>query len=300
MNSSTDDAAFWEDERRRRGDEKEREELTRLATELFQEEQGIRDALDKFNEANRPYWHFRHSLPFDFAGKTVEQMLSDIVDTGIEVCKQLRDANRSAAYRGYWTRRGAICAQPDAGRESRLDFKIPSPSPEYQQAIRFWVLCQTRDRDAALAHIKYMEDNLSRSAKGAVWQAISDLSRRFSEWTEGHGPLLGVPTQKPPPPKETPKETPPGDDRKLGKKKRKGGRKPLEQSNPLKFQVYQRIQREHKPGEDYADVVTRLKMDKNFMEQVQQARLKLTRSLWRAALAFFQQPARKKQETDPA
>jgi hypothetical protein len=77
----------------------------------------------------------------------------------------------------------------------------------------------------------------------------------------------------------------------------------LETSNPLKFQVYERIQREHQPGGDYADTVDHLKHDKDFAEQVAAAGLKKVNSaLVRKAIAFFAQrkcdQARKKQETD--
>jgi hypothetical protein len=95
-----------------------------------------------------------------------------------------------------------------------------------------------------------------------------------------------------------------GQGKDAGKKKRRGGKPPLEKTNSLKFQIYERIQREHQPGEDYADVVSRLKEDKDFGQQVKDAGLKLTPKLVRAALAFFDQrkrdAARKKQETDPA
>ena len=88
------------------------------------------------------------------------------------------------------------------------------------------------------------------------------------------------------------------------KQKKKGGRRPLEESNPLKFQIYQRIQQEHSPGEDYLTTVNRLKNDKDFMEQIRQGNEKLDTKLVRRALSFFDQrkryPAGKKQETHPA
>jgi hypothetical protein len=85
-------------------------------------------------------------------------------------------------------------------------------------------------------------------------------------------------------------------------RQKRGGRKPLEESNPLKFQVYERIQREHEPGADYADTVDRLKADMDFADQLRDAGLKkLDTALVRTALAFFDQrkrdAARKKQET---
>jgi hypothetical protein len=88
-----------------------------------------------------------------------------------------------------------------------------------------------------------------------------------------------------------------------GRRKRRDGKPPLEQSNPLKFQVYQRIEREHKPGDDYTATVDRLKGEKDFSDQVKAAGLKLGTKLVRNAIAFFDQrerDARKKQETDSA
>jgi hypothetical protein len=86
--------------------------------------------------------------------------------------------------------------------------------------------------------------------------------------------------------------------------KPKGGRRPLEQSNAVKFQIYARIRKEHRPGEQYVDAVNRLKADKDFTEQVKSAGLHLNRKLVRAALALFDHrqrgQARKKQETNPA
>jgi hypothetical protein len=91
---------------------------------------------------------------------------------------------------------------------------------------------------------------------------------------------------------------------KEGQKKGKGGKPPLEKSSPLKFQVYQRIQQEHQPGNKYLDTVDRLKADRQFAEQVKEASLKLDSKLVRKALAFFDRRKRaqagKNQETDPA
>jgi hypothetical protein len=86
--------------------------------------------------------------------------------------------------------------------------------------------------------------------------------------------------------------------------KGKGGKRPLEESNPLKFQVYERINRERQPGEDHADIVQRLKSDQGFVGQVRDAKLTLNTKLVRRAIALFDQrkrhEERKKQETDPA
>jgi hypothetical protein len=72
-----------------------------------------------------------------------------------------------------------------------------------------------------------------------------------------------------------------------GARKRGGGKPTLERSNPVKLQVYERIRREHQPGNQYADTVTRLKDDKDFADQVKQAGLKMNSKLVRAALAYF-------------
>jgi hypothetical protein len=89
------------------------------------------------------------------------------------------------------------------------------------------------------------------------------------------------------------------------KRKRIGGKRRLEQSNPLKLQVYHRIQAEHRPGEQHIETVKRLRGDANFVEQIKDAGLgKLDTKLVRRALACFDQreraAARKNQETDPA
>jgi hypothetical protein len=84
---------------------------------------------------------------------------------------------------------------------------------------------------------------------------------------------------------------------------KRGGKRPLGKSAPLKFQVYRRIQQEHRPGTRYRDTVDRLKADKQFAEQVSNAGLKLDTRLVRKALAFFdtkrqRDQARNKQQTD--
>jgi hypothetical protein len=86
-----------------------------------------------------------------------------------------------------------------------------------------------------------------------------------------------------------------------GTAERSHGKRPLEQSNPLKLQIYERIRQEHMRDENHLDTVTRLKEDKNFMEQVKEAGEMVNTKLVRKALAFFDQRdrARKQQETDP-
>jgi hypothetical protein len=91
----------------------------------------------------------------------------------------------------------------------------------------------------------------------------------------------------------------------------RGGRKPLEQSkrksDQLRFQVYERIAREHQPAAEYVKTLQQLKgMDgsKDFEVQVKAAGLELNTKLVRNALAFFDQrkrdAARRNQETDAA
>jgi hypothetical protein len=88
-----------------------------------------------------------------------------------------------------------------------------------------------------------------------------------------------------------------------GKARRGGGKRRLEQSNPLKFQIYDRIRQAHEPNADYGNTVDRLKADRQLVEQVSEAGLKLNTRLVRNALAFFDQrerdEARKKQQADP-
>jgi hypothetical protein len=88
------------------------------------------------------------------------------------------------------------------------------------------------------------------------------------------------------------------------RKGRRGGKRPLEESDPVRLQVYERIRREHRRGEEYVDAVGRLRANKDFAEQVQAAGLTLNTHLVRTALAFFDQrrraQARNKQETGPA
>jgi hypothetical protein len=86
---------------------------------------------------------------------------------------------------------------------------------------------------------------------------------------------------------------------------KQAGKPPLEESAPLQFQVYKRIQEEHRPATHYRDTVDRLKTDKQFAEQVSEAGLKLNTALVRRALAFFntkrkRNQARNKQQTDLA
>src|SRR5262249_17483836 len=95
-----------------------------------------------------------------------------------------------------------------------------------------------------------------------------------------------------------------GHGRGSGKGKRRGGKRPLEISDPVKVQVYDRIKPEHRKGQAYVDAVARLKGDKDFVEQVERAGLKLNTTLVKKALALFdsrkRDEERKKQETGPA
>jgi hypothetical protein len=87
-----------------------------------------------------------------------------------------------------------------------------------------------------------------------------------------------------------------------GKKKR-GGKPSLKESDAL-FKLYERIRQVHRPGKRYSDAVDRLKAEKDFLELVKEAGVKLDTKLVRRAIAFFDQrqkaEARKKQETAPA
>jgi hypothetical protein len=88
-----------------------------------------------------------------------------------------------------------------------------------------------------------------------------------------------------------------------GRNKGAGGKPPLEKSNRLKFQVYERIKREHQPGNEYCVVIERLKKDRQFMEQLSDTKLKLTSQLVTKALAYFstqqkRNQGRNKQQTD--
>jgi hypothetical protein len=87
-------------------------------------------------------------------------------------------------------------------------------------------------------------------------------------------------------------------DRTRRSKKGRGGRRPLESRDPVKFQIYDRIRQEHDGGAKPRDIQDRLKHDKYFMEQIEQARLKLSKPLVKRALAFFDW--RKRQESPPA
>jgi hypothetical protein len=77
---------------------------------------------------------------------------------------------------------------------------------------------------------------------------------------------------------------------------RKIGKKPLEEGNPLKLQVYERIKLERENGLRPAKILERLKGDKEFAAQVQEAGLTLNKKLLNAAKAFFNQPNRKMKE----
>jgi hypothetical protein len=76
--------------------------------------------------------------------------------------------------------------------------------------------------------------------------------------------------------------------------KGRGGRRKLAETDP-KLQVYLRIRREREGGTARRDIPERLKGDKDFMEQVHRAKLKLNKKLVKSALDFF--AWRKKRET---
>jgi hypothetical protein len=82
-----------------------------------------------------------------------------------------------------------------------------------------------------------------------------------------------------------------------GKPKRT--KKPLEKSNPMKANVYNRIITEHKSGKKSAAILTALKDDRDFKELVNEAGLNLNPKLVHAALAWGNDPKRKNQESPP-
>jgi hypothetical protein len=83
------------------------------------------------------------------------------------------------------------------------------------------------------------------------------------------------------------------------KPKRKGT-PPLEKRNPLKYQIYQRIEKERKAGTKRADILSLLKSDAALKEQLMEAGLKPSKKLVHAAIGYFSQPTCKKQETPPS
>ncbi len=78
----------------------------------------------------------------------------------------------------------------------------------------------------------------------------------------------------------------------------RGGKPSLEKKAPLTLQVYQRIQQEHRPSTQYSDAVARLKNDKQFVEQVAEAKLKLDTKLVRKALAYFDTRQKREQASN--
>lgn len=77
-----------------------------------------------------------------------------------------------------------------------------------------------------------------------------------------------------------------GDDKST---KRRGGRPRLEARYPLKFQVYERIRKEHKANSPYHTTLSIVKQDNDFVQQVKDANLKLNSKLVKNAIAFFSQ-----------
>jgi hypothetical protein len=82
-------------------------------------------------------------------------------------------------------------------------------------------------------------------------------------------------------------------------KARRPGPKPLKEKNPVKFQVYERIQREHQAGEQFHATIERLKHDRQFLEQVQEVKLKPNPKLVRNALAYFDTQNRRNNQQIP-
>lgn len=94
--------------------------------------------------------------------------------------------------------------------------------------------------------------------------------------------------------------------------KRRGGRRRLEQSNPLKTSAYEYIRRARWPDEPYTDLANRLKHDEDFMDMARGAGVtRITYKTIRNAIEHEKQrhrdsakkeerDSRKKQETHPA
>lgn len=70
------------------------------------------------------------------------------------------------------------------------------------------------------------------------------------------------------------------------------GKPTLEESHPLRAQVYERICRAHRPGDGHEKTVALLSTDEQFVRQVGEAALELTTGLVRNALAWRGQRAR--------
>jgi hypothetical protein len=83
------------------------------------------------------------------------------------------------------------------------------------------------------------------------------------------------------------------------RKARRRGAKTLKEKAPIKYQVYERIQREHQAGEQSHDTIERLKRDRQFLEQVQEAKLSLNPKLVRNALAYFATQSRRNNQQIP-
>lgn len=74
---------------------------------------------------------------------------------------------------------------------------------------------------------------------------------------------------------------------------RRGGRRPLETSNPLKASVYAFIRNERRPGERYTDLANRLKHDKDFVDMAKSAGVtKINYTLVRNAIEHASQRER--------
>jgi hypothetical protein len=88
-----------------------------------------------------------------------------------------------------------------------------------------------------------------------------------------------------------------------GKPERKhaGGKRPLNESDPGEWELYMRICREHKPGEQHVETLRRMKEDKHFCDQATARGVKLNPTLVRNAIALLAQRryrrARNKQQT---
>jgi hypothetical protein len=191
---------------------------------------------------------------------------------------------------------------------TKTETVLPLPTPPPGKQLRIQYLLLHHDKEGALSV------ELRRGGSAVEWYFVQGAApRELRNGDIGYVGLPGLPLTIAFPPVAQPTHAifevraiyEPQASSQKPREKRKGGRRPLEQSNPLQSQVYKRIQEEHQPGQQLVETVKRLRRDANFVEQVKDASLgKLDTKLVRRAPAWFDQreraAARKNQETDPA
>jgi hypothetical protein len=151
-----------------------------LPAELAKEVLGIHEALASFTKAESAYWKFRQGHPVD--GSSLDEILGNLVDAGIEVCKQLALADHSEVLHWCW-QNGKRKPPKPAGRKNRLNFELPNPSPEDGQALRYWQLCRGQNRAAALEHVVAMGAHLTEESLSKVWQRVGELTGQLlTDW----------------------------------------------------------------------------------------------------------------------